>query len=176
MRAGDGASVMGRRTAVRSDRDGDGDDQIRRLPAGHTQPHPCGAGADARTPARRQPRTGSLGLSIFKVEDRDGAPLLLASTHSAAPWLRHVSVVRIMMGRSCARHLPSWGNGPWTSSGHLILRQASNRSHGAGSSNTPSLGSIATGDWQRPLRQPSKARRGGLQLRPPFNGILAGRG
>ena len=61
--------------------------------------------------------------------------------------------------RSCARHWPSWGSEPSTSSGDLRRPSASNHCHGAGWWSAPSPGSIETGASQRTSKQRSKAHR-----------------
>ena len=108
----------------------------------------------------------SIGLMVAAIvhradiQDRDGAPLLLATMRSAFPWLCGTSLpMPATPERSCARHWPSWGSGPSTSSGDLRRPSASSHCHGAGWWSAPSPGSIETGASQRTSKQRSKAHR-----------------
>ncbi len=80
------------------------------------------------------------------VQDRDGARLVI----------------------TCARPSSSSATGPSKSSNAPLTRQAFNCSHGDGSSNEPSLGSIETAAWPRISRLRSPAPKPGFTS-PPYS-------
>ena len=96
------------------------------------------------------------------IQDRDGAPGLLASIRHSFPWLRHIFADGGYAGEKLETALI--GQGEWTL--EIIKRsdtaKDSSYSRGAGSSNALSPGSIATDVWQRTSRPPSKAQSHGF--------------
>jgi transposase len=81
------------------------------------------------------------------IQDRDGAPAVLASIRTAFPWLRHVFADGGYAGPKLADALAKLGT--WT----IEI--------GDGSWRGPSPGSAATGAWPRISSKPSKAPRPG---------------
>jgi transposase len=116
---------------------------------------------------KRHLLTDTTGLLIAAIvhpadiQDRDGAPVLLAAMRSAFPWLRHVFADAAYAGASSSKPSPSSANGPCRSSGAPMPPRASSSCHGDGLSNEPSPGSTATGVSPRTSRRPSKAHRPG---------------
>jgi transposase len=89
------------------------------------------------------------------IQDRDGAPLLLATMRSAFPWLRHVFA-------DGGYALAKLGTpGPSTSSGAPMPPRASSLCRDDGSSSAPSPGSIAIAASPKTSKRPSKAPRRG---------------
>jgi transposase len=96
------------------------------------------------------------------IQDRDGAPQLLATMRSTFPWLRHVFADAAYAGRKLEAALAQLGT--WTF--EIIRRsaappKASSACRDAGWSSAPSPGSIAIAAWQRTSRPPWRARRPG---------------
>ncbi len=98
------------------------------------------------------------------IQDRDGAPALLASIRAAFPWLRHLFADGGYAGPKLIAALAKLGT--WTliegSSSAPTRPKASCCCLGDGSSNGPSHGSAATGDLPRTSRKPSKAPKPGF--------------
>jgi transposase len=100
------------------------------------------------------------------IQDRDGAPLVLASARYLYPWLRHVPRLRegrllpmaaIAVPSSMPRSTKSAGGGSRSSSAPMPPRGLS-CCRGAGSSSAPLLGSIATDASPTTSKPPWKAR------------------
>jgi transposase len=108
------------------------------------------------------------------IQDRDGAPDLLASIRDLFAWLRHVPRLRRgrllpmapTRARSWRRRLPGAGSGRWRSSSDRTRPKVFNYCPGAGLSSAPSPGLAAIGGWRETLREPSPAVRHGFILLP----------
>jgi len=100
------------------------------------------------------------------VQDRDGAPDLLASIRYLFPWLRHVFADGAYTGEKLETALA--GRGQWT----LEIVKRSDQVTGFQVlprrwwSSEPSPGLAATGDWRKISRRPSPAARHGFILLP----------
>jgi len=91
------------------------------------------------------------------VQDRDGAPKLLAAIRGAFPWLRHVFADAAYAGGKLEQSSPNSASGPPRSSGAPMRSEASSCCHDDGSSSERLHGSTATVAWPRTSRRPSKA-------------------
>jgi len=101
------------------------------------------------------------------VQDRDGAPDLLASIRYLFPWLRHVFADGALTpARNWRRLLPGAGNGRWRSSSDRTRSRVFKYCHGAGWSSEPSPVLAANPDWRKISRRPSPAARHGFTLLP----------
>ena len=104
------------------------------------------------------------------VQDRDGAPDLLASIRDLFPWLRHIPRLRegrlLPMAptpaRSWRQRLPGAGSGRWRSSSDPTRPTVFKYCPDAGWSSGPSAGLAAIGGWRGTLRGPSPAARRGF--------------
>src|SRR5438270_1413659 len=101
------------------------------------------------------------------VQDRDGAGLVIAAIHDLFPWLRHLSSPTVsIMAPICVTLSPNSASGPSRLSNAPPTRPDFNFSHGDGSSNEPSLGSIETAAWPRISRLRSPAPKPGFTSPP----------
>ena len=108
------------------------------------------------------------------IQDRDGAPGVLASIRYLFPWLRHVPRLRegrlLPMAPTPARNwrplLSGTGSGRSRSSSDRIRPRVFRCCHGAGWSSEPLPGLAATGGWPRISRERSPAARHGSTLLP----------
>src|SRR6476660_9350645 len=97
------------------------------------------------------------------VQDRDGAVLVIQAVHQLFPWLRHLFADSVYNGPNLPEALAKFGK--WTierSSNAPLTLSAFNCCRGAGSSNGPWLGSIATAAWRRISRRRLRAPRHGF--------------
>jgi len=95
------------------------------------------------------------------IQDRDGAPDLLAGVRAAFSWLRHLFADAAYGGAKLAGALERLGDGPSRSSGAPTPRAASRCCPGAGSSSAPWPGSIAIAASPRTSRTPSQQPKPG---------------
>lgn len=91
------------------------------------------------------------------IQDRDGAPDVLAGIRHAFPWLRHVFADGAMPAENSRPRSPKSGHGRCRSSSAPIPPKASRSSRDAGSSSEPSPGSAATDASPRTSNALSKA-------------------
>ena len=91
------------------------------------------------------------------IQDRDGAPMVLASIRSLYPWLRHIFADAATPATNCAAPWPRSATGPSRSSSDPTPPRASSSCPADGSSNAPSPGSAAVVASPRISRPPSKA-------------------
>lgn len=91
------------------------------------------------------------------IQDRDGAPCVLAAIRTAFPWLRHIFADGAYAGDKLKAALA--GKGDWTSksSSDPTPPRASRSCRGVGSWSAPSHGSAETADLPRTSREPSRA-------------------
>ena len=89
------------------------------------------------------------------IQDRDGAPLVLAEIVRRFPWLRHVFADGGYAGEKLRDACAASANGPSRSSSDRIRQKASSCCPGAGSSSERWLGSIETGASPRTSNKPS---------------------
>lgn len=89
------------------------------------------------------------------IQDRDGAPLLLAEIVTRFPWLRHLFADGGYAGDKLREALAKSANGHSKSSSGPTLPRALKSCRAAGSSNNPSHGSTATGASPRTSNRPS---------------------
>jgi transposase len=89
------------------------------------------------------------------IQDRDGAPLVLAEIIKRFPWLRHVFADGGYAGDKLGDALRRIGKWTIESSSDPIPQKASWCSHAAGSSNAHWLGSIETAALPRTSSKPS---------------------
>jgi transposase len=108
------------------------------------------------------------------IQDRDGAPGVLASIRYLFPWLRHVPRFRegrllptaLTPARSWKPLLPGSGSGRLRSSSDRTRPKVLRYCHGAGWSSEPSAGLVETGGWRRISKRPlPAAKRGFIWLR-----------
>ncbi len=95
------------------------------------------------------------------IQDRDGAPALLASIRHAFPGCAMFSPMVVTRDRSCATRWPNLGSGPCRSSSAPTPPRGSYCCPAAGWLSAPSLGSVVTAVSPKISRKPSKARRHG---------------
>jgi transposase len=104
------------------------------------------------------------------VQDRDGARLVIETIHQLFPWLRHLFADSVYNGSItapiCATPSPNSVSGPSRLSNAPLTRPDFNFSHGDGSSNERSLGSIETAAWPRISRLRSPALKPGFTSHP----------
>ena len=89
------------------------------------------------------------------IQDRDGAPALLASIRKTFPWLRHVFADGGYAGPKLETALAKIGT--WKLSSGRTRQRGSNGSPADGWSKEPLPGLTVTDVWQRTSRRPSKA-------------------
>jgi hypothetical protein len=83
------------------------------------------------------------------VQDRDGARLVIEAVYQLFSWLRHLFTDSVYNGPNLRDALAKFGSGPSRLSNAPLTRPDFNFSHGDGSSNERSLGSIETAAWPR---------------------------
>jgi len=111
---------------------------------------------------KRHILTDTTGLLVGAIvheaslQDRDGAPLLLAAVRYAFPWLRHVFADAGYAGDKLQTALKKLGSGRSKSSSASKPPRASTSSSAAGWSSAPSPGSTETAVSPRISRPPSK--------------------
>jgi transposase len=96
------------------------------------------------------------------VQDRDGAVLVIEAVHQLFPWLRHLFADSVYNGPNLPEALANSASGPSRSSNAPLTLSAFSCCRGAGSSNGPWLGSIATAAWRRISRRRLRAPRRGF--------------
>jgi transposase len=117
---------------------------------------------------KRHILTDTIGLPVgmivhpANVQDRDGAPDLLASVGSLYPWLRHVFADGGYAGDKLTGALEGRGNWTIEMSAGPTPRRASFCCPAAGWWSAPSTGSTAIAAWQRMLKHLSRARLPGF--------------
>lgn len=95
------------------------------------------------------------------IQDRDGAPLLVATMPVHSLGCVTCSPTPAMQARNYAAHSLSWDNGPSTLSSDRKLLKASNPCRGDGSSNAHRLAQPQPPACQKTLKQPLKVLRPG---------------
>ena len=92
-----------------------------------------------------------VGLVVHEagIQDRDGAPCVLASIRSRYPWLRHIFADGGYAGDQLRKALKRIGEWTVESSNVRTRRRASKFCPADGLSNVLSHGSVAVADWQR---------------------------
>lgn len=100
-----------------------------------------------------------VGLIVHKasIQDRDGAPRVLASIRYRYPCLRHIFADGGYAGDKLRQALKVSENGRQKSSSGPTVHRASRFCHADGSSNKLLVGSVAVADWQRISRRQSPA-------------------
>lgn len=98
-----------------------------------------------------------IGLVVHRadVQDRDGAPWLIASIRHSHPWLRHVFADGGYAGKKLASALAASASGRSRSSNVAIKPRASSFCRAAGWSSVASPGSAAAAVWPRTSKRPS---------------------
>jgi transposase len=96
------------------------------------------------------------------MQDRDGAPLVLASVRNSFPWMLHIFADGGYAGENSRKHWQRWANGHSTLSAEATPQRASFSCQGDGWSNAPSPGSTVTEGWRKMSRQRSKLRSPGF--------------
>ena len=107
-----------------------------------------------------------VGLVVHEadIQDRDGAPRVLASIRALYPWLRHVFADGGYAGDKLRAALKGKDRGRCKSSSVRMPQKASKSYRAAGSSKGPSLGSVAAAASPRTSRPQSPARSHGSSL------------
>jgi transposase len=108
------------------------------------------------------------------IQDRGGAPGVLASIRYLFPWLRHVPRLRegrlwptaLTPARSWKPLLPGSGSGRLRSSSDRTRPKVLRYCHAAGWSSEPAAGLVATGGWQRISKRPLPAAKPGYGWLP----------
>ncbi len=95
------------------------------------------------------------------IQDRDGAPAVLASIRKSCPWLRHVFAEAGARGRSCAARSTGSASGPSRSSSDPTTPRASRSCPVDGSWSGPSHGSVDAAASPGTGRNPSPPPRRG---------------
>ena len=121
----------------------------------------------SRDPPRPRSSTGQAIRKTAMVRHSLSKPSMTSSFGCATS-----SPTAPIPGTNCSQHLPNSADGASKSSGAWPIRLASKSCRAVGSSNVPSLGSIATAAWPKTSRPPSPAPRPGSTL-PPFSSSFA---
>src|SRR5882757_7656722 len=100
------------------------------------------------------------------VQDRDGARLVIEAIHQLFPCCAISSPTVSITAPICATPSTNLVSGPSRFSNAPLTRPDFNFSHGDGSSNEPSLGSIETAAWPRISRLRSPALKPGFTSHP----------
>ena len=102
------------------------------------------------------------------MQDRDGAPLVIAAIHDLFPWLRHLFADSAYAGGKLLNRLTKFGN--WTIEIVRRMADAVGSCRAAGSSNAHWPGSIATAASPKTSRRQSPAPRlGSISPRSSFS-------
>lgn len=144
---------------------------------------PCGCGAGKKIKGRMRPiltdTEGNLVDAIVHtadIQDRDGAPLLLAEIIKRYLWLRHLFAHGGYAGDKLRKALCASANGPSISSSDQMLQKASRSCPAGGSSNEPWLGSTATAASSRTSNKPSRPPPLGCSSHPSSSSLAGSEG